>query len=344
MASRETARDTGFVEITPEVLLKAYACGIFPMAESAEDPSIYWIEPDERGIIPLDRFHVPKRLTRTIRSDRYTVHVDRDIEAVIDGCASPAADRTRTWINRRIRSLYLRLAEIGHCHSVETYDGDTLVGGLYGVRLGRAFFGESMFHTARDASKVALVHLVARLRVGGFILLDTQVRPNRFGIVIGWRRWVVKIHHVGNDTRVQPEARRELLRLDGIDDHMPDGRQVRRKGGRQVIHHAIHLESLPFPVEVMMMGNGWIAGLGDEFGDGESQREVDRYGHRILNDEDFQGKTMRKFIQLFFEIYLEFINALRHLGRADIDGEGVVRQFRNFRAGGARILGDRPTA
>jgi len=174
MASRETARDTGFVEITPEVLLKAYACGIFPMAESADDPSIYWIEPDERGIIPLEGFHVPKRLARTIRTDRYSVHIDRDIEAVINGCALPAADRNRTWINRRIRSLYLKLSEIGHCHSVETYDGNTLVGGLYGVRLGRAFFGESMFHTARDASKVALVHLVARLRAGGFILLDTQ--------------------------------------------------------------------------------------------------------------------------------------------------------------------------
>lgn len=174
MASRETARDTGFVEITPEVLLKAYACGIFPMAESADDPSIYWIEPDERGIIPLDGFHVPRRLARTIRSDRYTVHVDRDIEAVIDGCASPAADRTRTWINGRIRSLYLKLAEIGHCHSVETYDGEKLVGGLYGVRLGRAFFGESMFHRERDASKVALAHLVARLRRANFALLDAQ--------------------------------------------------------------------------------------------------------------------------------------------------------------------------
>lgn len=168
------SRDTGFVEITPEVLLKAYACGIFPMAENADDPSIYWIEPDERGIIPLEGFHVPKRLARTIRSDRFTIYVDRALEAVIDGCASPAADRNRTWINNRIRSLYLKLAEIGHCHSVEAYEDDKLVGGLYGVRLGRAFFGESMFHTARDASKVALTHLVARLRAGGFILLDTQ--------------------------------------------------------------------------------------------------------------------------------------------------------------------------
>jgi leucyl/phenylalanyl-tRNA---protein transferase len=174
MASRDTARDTGFVEITPEVLLKAYACGIFPMAESADDPSIYWIEPDERGIIPLDGFHIPRRLARTVRSDRFTVHIDRNIPAVIDGCSQPAAGRSRTWINGRIRSLYLKLAEIGHCHSVEAYDGDTLAGGLYGVRLGRAFFGESMFHTVRDASKVALVHLVARLRAGGFTLLDTQ--------------------------------------------------------------------------------------------------------------------------------------------------------------------------
>jgi leucyl/phenylalanyl-tRNA--protein transferase len=174
MAGRETARETGFVEITPEVLLKAYACGIFPMAENAADPSIYWIEPEERGIIPLDRFHIPRRLARTIRSDRFAVRTDRDIAAIIDGCASPAADRSRTWINARIRALYLKLAEIGHCHSVEVYDGETLVGGLYGVRLGRAFFGESMFHTARDASKVALVHLIARLRAGGFTLLDTQ--------------------------------------------------------------------------------------------------------------------------------------------------------------------------
>ncbi len=170
MASRET----GFAEITPQVLLKAYACGIFPMAESADDPSLYWIEPDERGIIPLEGVHVSRRLARTVRSDRFSVHVDRNFAAVMDGCAAPGKGRSRTWINRRIRSLYGRLHEIGHCHSVETYLGDRLVGGLYGVRLGRAFFGESMFHIERDASKVALVHLVARLRAGGFALLDTQ--------------------------------------------------------------------------------------------------------------------------------------------------------------------------
>src|SRR3954470_13524473 len=171
MASRETA----FVEITPEVLLKAYACGIFPMAESAEDPALYWIEPEKRGIIPLDRFHVSSRLARTVRSDRFTITINRDFDGVLDGCAEPQPGRQRTWINERIRTLYRKLYDRRHCHSVEVYDGnDVLVGGLYGVSLGRAFFGESMFHRARDASKVALVHLVARLRAGGFKLLDTQ--------------------------------------------------------------------------------------------------------------------------------------------------------------------------
>ena len=170
MANRESA----LIEITPEVLLKAYACGIFPMAESAEDPALYWIEPEKRGIIPLDRFHVPARLARTVRSDRFTVTVDRDFDGVLEACAEPQPGRPRTWINRRIRILYRKLHERRHCHSIEVYDGKTLAGGLYGVTLGRAFFGESMFHRARDASKVALVHLVARLKVGGFKLLDTQ--------------------------------------------------------------------------------------------------------------------------------------------------------------------------
>jgi leucyl/phenylalanyl-tRNA--protein transferase len=170
MASRETA----FVEITPEVLLKAYACGIFPMAESAEDPALYWIEPEKRGIIPLDTFHVPARLARTVRSERFSIAVNRDFQAVLDGCAEPAPGRTRTWINARIRNLYCKLYDIGHCHSVEAYENGELAGGLYGVCLGRAFFGESMFHRSRDASKVALVHLVARLKASGFALLDTQ--------------------------------------------------------------------------------------------------------------------------------------------------------------------------
>jgi leucyl/phenylalanyl-tRNA--protein transferase len=170
MANRENTD----IEITPEVLLKAYACGIFPMAESAEDPALYWIEPDMRGIIPLDGFHVAARLARTVRSTPFTVWVDRDFDAVIDGCAEAKPDRGRTWINERIRKIYRSLYDHGHCHSVEVYDGDSLVGGLYGVSLGQAFFGESMFHRARDASKIALVHLVARLRAGGYRLLDTQ--------------------------------------------------------------------------------------------------------------------------------------------------------------------------
>jgi len=170
MASRENA----FVEITPEVLLKAYACGIFPMAESAEDPALYWIEPEMRGILPLEGFHVSSRLARTVRTTPYTVWVDRDFDAVIDGCAEPKPDRGKTWINTRIRRIYGALFDAGHCHTVEVYDGDTLVGGLYGVSLGRAFFGESMFHRARDASKIALVHLVARLKAGHYRLLDTQ--------------------------------------------------------------------------------------------------------------------------------------------------------------------------
>jgi leucyl/phenylalanyl-tRNA---protein transferase len=170
MANRENT----FIEITPDVLLKAYACGIFPMAESADDPALYWIEPDMRGIIPLRRFHVPSRLARTLRSTEYAVHFDRDFDAVIEGCAEPKQDRARTWINIRIRRIYRSLFDRGHCHTVEVYDGDHLVGGLYGVSLGRAFFGESMFHRARDASKIALAHLVARLKVGGYVLLDTQ--------------------------------------------------------------------------------------------------------------------------------------------------------------------------
>jgi leucyl/phenylalanyl-tRNA---protein transferase len=169
MANRDT-----FIEITPEVLLKAYACGIFPMAESADDPALYWIEPEQRGVIPLAGFHLPARLARTVRASRFTVRVNRDFDAVIDGCAEPKRDRSRTWINERIRRIYRALHDAGHCHTVEVYDGDHLIGGLYGVSFGRAFFGESMFHRARDASKIALVHLVARLKAGGYQLLDTQ--------------------------------------------------------------------------------------------------------------------------------------------------------------------------
>ena len=168
------SRDTMHAEITPEVLLRAYACGIFPMAESADDPTLFWVEPEERGVIPLDGLKVSSRLARTVRSDHFQVTVDKAFGEVIDGCAEPKPGRDNTWINRRIRTLYTALHALGHCHSVEVWEGSALVGGLYGVSLGGAFFGESMFHRARDASKVALVHLVARLIAGGFTLLDTQ--------------------------------------------------------------------------------------------------------------------------------------------------------------------------
>lgn len=179
------------VEITPEVLLKAYACGIFPMAESATDPGLFWIEPELRGVLPLDGFLLSDRLARTVRGDRFEVRIDTAFEAVMDGCAAPARGRQKTWINERIRKLYGDLHAVGRCHSVEAWRGGRLVGGLYGVRLGGAFFGESMFHTETDASKVALVHLVARLKLGGFRLLDTQFVTDhlrRFGAIETPRR------------------------------------------------------------------------------------------------------------------------------------------------------------
>jgi leucyl/phenylalanyl-tRNA--protein transferase len=169
-----TSRDSASSEITPEVLLRAYACGIFPMAESADDPTLFWVEPEMRGVIPLDGLRITSRLARTVRSDAYSVTVNQAFKAVISGCAAPQSGRGDTWINKRIRDLYIGLHQLGHCHSVEVWENDELAGGLYGVSLGRAFFGESMFHRARDASKVALVHLVARLIAGGFELLDTQ--------------------------------------------------------------------------------------------------------------------------------------------------------------------------
>ena len=168
------SRDDILLEITQQVLLKAYAVGIFPMAESADDPGLYWIEPEQRGIIPLDEFHLSRRLARTVASDRFEVRVDHDFGAVIDACAAAVEDRPKTWINARIRKLYGDLFEMGACHTVEARRDGKLVGGLYGVVLGAAFFGESMFSRERDASKVALVHLVSRLKAGGFRLLDTQ--------------------------------------------------------------------------------------------------------------------------------------------------------------------------
>jgi leucyl/phenylalanyl-tRNA--protein transferase len=161
-------------EITPEILLRAYAAGIFPMAQDADDPGLFWVEPERRGLFPLDGIHIPRRLARTVRQDLFEIRIDQDFDGVLDGCAAPAEGRDRTWISGRIRQLYGDLFDRGHCHTVEAWQDGRLVGGLYGVRLGAAFFGESMFHRARDASKVAFVHLAARLRRGGFRLLDAQ--------------------------------------------------------------------------------------------------------------------------------------------------------------------------
>ena len=160
--------------ITPQILLKAYAAGIFPMAESAEDNALYWVEPEERGIFPLDGLHISRTLRKRIRQRRFDIRIDTAFQDVIAACAEKQPDRKTTWINQRIKSLYGQLYKMGCCHSVECWNGQELVGGLYGVRIGGAFFGESMFSRETDASKVALVHLVARLRAGGFHLLDAQ--------------------------------------------------------------------------------------------------------------------------------------------------------------------------
>jgi leucyl/phenylalanyl-tRNA--protein transferase len=160
--------------ITPQILLRAYAAGIFPMAESAEDNALYWVEPEERGIIPLDGLRVSQSLRKAVRRRLFDVRIDTDFPAVIAACAEQTDNRKSTWINRRIMSLYTQLHRLGCCHSVECWQDGKLAGGLYGVRIGAVFFGESMFSRRTDASKVALVHLVARLNAGGFKLLDAQ--------------------------------------------------------------------------------------------------------------------------------------------------------------------------
>lgn len=161
-------------EITPDLLLRAYSIGLFPMADSADDPELFWVEPDMRGVIPLDAFHVSHSLAKKIRKNPFEVRIDTAFEAVMAACAEAAPDRPSTWINSKIRSLYATLHGMGHAHSVEAWEDGKLVGGLYGVSLGAAFFGESMFSRRTDASKICLVYLVERLRQRGFKLLDTQ--------------------------------------------------------------------------------------------------------------------------------------------------------------------------
>ncbi len=174
------------VELTPTLILRAYGCGLFPMAEGKAEPEVFWVDPDWRGVIPLDGFHVSKRLARTVRTGRFRITVDHDFARVVRGCARRTKRRPESWINGSILEAYCALHRQGHAHSVEVRRDGALVGGLYGVALGAAFFGESMFSVERDASKVALVHLVARLRAGAFSLLDIQfVTPHlsHFGAV-----------------------------------------------------------------------------------------------------------------------------------------------------------------
>ena len=168
------SRGTPRPEITPDLVLRAYSIGLFPMGENADDDRLYWVEPEERGVFPLDGLKISRSLAKVVRSDRFEVTVDRDFDAVIDGCAHSGTTRDTTWINAPIRRLYRDLFDAGFVHTVECRRDGLLVGGLYGVSIGAAFFGESMFHIDRDASKVALVHLAARLRAGRFRLLDTQ--------------------------------------------------------------------------------------------------------------------------------------------------------------------------
>jgi len=172
--------DSQELPITPELVLRAYAAGVFPMADSAEDDDIFWVDPRKRGVLPLEGFHLSRSLRKRILQGGYKVRVDQSFDAVVTACAA----RPETWINAKIRTLYGGLHRMGHAHSVEVWIGLDLVGGLYGVRLGGAFFGESMFSQARDASKIALAFLVARLKAGGFTLLDTQFTTphlERFG-------------------------------------------------------------------------------------------------------------------------------------------------------------------
>jgi leucyl/phenylalanyl-tRNA--protein transferase len=172
--------------LTAELLIRAYSVGLFPMAESHDDPTLYWIDPEWRGIIPLDGFHVPRSLRKVVRRGEFTIRVDGNFPGTIAACAATTDSREETWINASIREAYCHLHEMGCAHSVEAWKDGELVGGLYGVSLGQAFFGESMFSRATNASKVALVHLVALMRQGGYRLLDTQFvndHLKQFGVI-----------------------------------------------------------------------------------------------------------------------------------------------------------------
>jgi leucyl/phenylalanyl-tRNA---protein transferase len=204
------------IRLDPDLLLRAYGAGIFPMADDAGSAEIFWVDPEERGIMPLDAFHLSRRLRRTVRAEPFEIRCDHDFVAVMKGCAAATEDRPKTWINDELIHLYAELFRRGHAHTVESWLDGELVGGLYGVTLGGAFFGESMFSRITDASKVALAHLVARLRLGGFTLLDVQfVTPHlkRFGAVpiprARYRRQLVaaiSVHAAWSTARLSGDA------------------------------------------------------------------------------------------------------------------------------------------
>jgi leucyl/phenylalanyl-tRNA--protein transferase len=197
LMSRKT--DPFALDLTPELIIRAYQAGIFPMAEDASSPDLFWVSPQQRGIIPLDQFHISRSLRKALRTLDFSIRVDTDFAAVIEGCATAGSDRESTWINPTIRRLYAQLFERHICHTVEVWDGPELVGGLYGLSIGAAFFGESMFHRATDASKIALVHLVERLRAGNYRLLDTQFVTDHLrtfgGIEIPREEYEVRLAH-----------------------------------------------------------------------------------------------------------------------------------------------------
>ena len=173
-------------EISPELMLRAYAAGIFPMAKSKSAETVLWVDPRERGILPLDKFHIPKSLRKTVRQNRFDIRCDHAFSKTLEECGRPTPNRRDTWINAHIERCVNELHAMGFAHSVECWQDGKLVGGLYGISIGSAFFGESMFSRVADASKVALVHLVARLKLGGFRLLDTQFVTDhleRFGVI-----------------------------------------------------------------------------------------------------------------------------------------------------------------
>ena len=173
-------------DVTPEVLLRAYKAGLFPMSESYDNPEIFWVDPRVRGILPIKKFHVPRRLKRTVRSERFEITINTEFKSIMEGCAASVSNRPKTWINSQIIELYTALHDMGFAHSIECWRNGLLAGGLYGIALGGVFFGESMFSRERDSSKVALVHLIARMRAGNFMFIDTQFinkHLSRFGAI-----------------------------------------------------------------------------------------------------------------------------------------------------------------